>query len=389
MCSARQSATSRRRSRGFTLVELMVGIALGLLASLAVTQVLVGSQGQKRTTTALSDAQINGAMALDTLQRSLLPAGYGFAGVPHVVGCTLTAVYNGAPIADTLPDFPSVLAPVTITDGAGGAPDTIRVFASGKTSFSVPLRIVPPAYNPSDPSANQRFSVTAVRGVEGPRTGDSGSQVYAGDLMVAAVDTSQPCELFRVTGISSTSTFVLREDHEGGWNAVGHPSGFYAGGSLLNLGQPIDVTYSVDGSSLRVRTLRVDAAGQPSYDGPHELYSGVVNLQAMYGKDTSSPPDGTVDAWDNNTPTDNAGWRQVIAVRVALVVRSSQYEREEVTAENPLWDVGSAIAISGTEDCGSSKCLRLKVDHLSDWKHYRYRVFDTIVPLRNMLWSES
>ena len=77
----------------------------------------------------------------------------------------------------------------------------------------------------------------------------------------------------------------------------------------------------------------------------------------------------------------------MLAVRVAVVARSAQYEKEEVTSTNPLWDVGTAIAIAGTATCGASKCLSLKVDYLTDWKHYRYRVFDTVIPLRNMLWN--
>ena len=106
----------------------------------------------------------------------------------------------------------------------------------------------------------------------------------------------------------------------------------------------------------------------------------------MYGKDTTG--DGVVDAYDNTTPTTNAGWQQVRAVRIAMVARSATYEKEEVTANEPLWDVGNAITISGTSTCGSSKCLTLKVDSVgTDWKHYRYKVFDTVVPLRNIIWK--
>jgi type IV pilus assembly protein PilW len=44
-----------------------------------------------------------------------------------------------------------------------------------------------------------------------------------------------------------------------------------------------------------------------------------------------------------------------------------------------------------TVDCGpdgaKSKCLKLVVNTLADWKRYRYRVYDTVIPLRNMLWN--
>jgi type IV pilus assembly protein PilW len=133
----------------------------------------------------------------------------------------------------------------------------------------------------------------------------------------------------------------------------------------------------------------LDANSAPTYTGPIDLFANVVNLQAYYGKDTGFPANGAIDSWDTTTPTTNAGWRQVRAVRVAVASRSVQYEKEEVTATNPLWDVGADSVILGAASCGASKCLELKVDQLADWKHYRYKVFDTIVPLRNMLWNNS
>ena len=101
---------------------------------------------------------------------------------------------------------------------------------------------------------------------------------------------------------------------------------------------------------------------------------------------------GTVDAWNTADPTTNAEWRQVIAVRVAVVARSTQYDRDEVTHAEPEWNVGTAIPIADTHDCGASKCLTLKVkasDSDVSWKHYRYRIFEAIVPLRNMVWNNS
>ncbi len=365
----------------------MVGIVIGLLATLAVTQVMVASEGQKRATSAGSDAQTNGALALNTLQRTLQAAGYGFAAAPNLLGCTVSAVFNGAAYTSFMPQ----LAPVIITDGASGAPDTIRVFGSGKTSFSVPLRVVTPGYNPGISAQSQAFPVAAVRSVQGPQNDSGGNPFLAGDLMVASVSATPTtsCEVFQATDDPGASVSVVREDDAAHWNKVGFPTQTYpADAVIVNLGQPVDVTFSINANNaLAVRTLRIAANGTPTFDGPVELFPNVVQLQAFYGKDTTVPADGTVDAWDNTTPTTAAGWQQVTAIRIAVVAQSSQYERDEVTASNPLWNVGSAIAIAGTVTCGSSKCLAMKVDTLTDWKHYRYRVFETIVPLRNMLWN--
>jgi type IV pilus assembly protein PilW len=386
-----------RLARGFTLVELMVGVLIGLLASLAVTQVMVGSEGQKRSTTSGSDAQVNGALALAALQRAIQPAGYGFAASPTALGCTVTAVFNGKPIRDPdnhVPDFPITLAPVVITqdpDHPGAAPDQIRVLASGKTSYSVPLRIVSPGYDPANAATNTQFPVASVAGVAGPYP-TSGTVTAPGDLMLAVVSSSTPCEIFQVTSNPGANALVYRADQSAAWNAAGFPAGAYPDGAfLVNLGPIVDATYSIGTQSLRVTSLKIAAAtSTPSYDGPTELFPNIVNLKAMYGKGTG----GVVDTWDNVTPTTNADWQKVVAVRLALVARSAQYEKEEVTPANPQWDVGTAIAVTGTVACttGSSKCLSLHVDNLAnpsdtDWKHYRYKVFDTVIPLRNMLWN--
>jgi type IV pilus assembly protein PilW len=128
-----------------------------------------------------------------------------------------------------------------------------------------------------------------------------------------------------------------------------------------------------------------DANATPSYDGPTDLFPNIVGLRAYYGKDTDA--DGVIDAYDQTTPTTNAGWQQVLAVRLALVARSAQYERDEVTSANPMWVVGDSPAVSPAPvTCGASKCVELKVDGLADWKHYRYKVYDTVVPLRNLVW---
>ncbi len=79
----------------------------------------------------------------------------------------------------------------------------------------------------------------------------------------------------------------------------------------------------------------------------------------------------------------------MVTLRVALVVRSTQYEKDPVTAAAPVWDLGASPPVTGASSCGSSQCLTLKVDgdiNATDWKHYRYKVYDTVIPLRNLIW---
>ena len=376
MCSAPVSSARRGRNGGFTVIELMVGLLIGLLASLALTQVLVNFEGQKRTTTSGSQALADGALAMQALQRAIASAGYGFSSNRGFLGCSISAMFGGAAV----PGFASVLAPVVITAGAGGAPDSLRVLASSKSSYSVPIPVAAPGYDRADAAKSQAFPVATIRSVRGPVSG------VPGELMLAVVDASLPCEVFQVSATPAGNSVPRSDDAQ--WNPSGYPVGPYGDKSyLVNLGALVDQSFSiVNTATLQVSRFVIGTDSIPAFQA-RPLSSNVVNLQALYGKDTDG--DGAVDVWDKVTPANNAEWGQLAAVRIALVVRSAQYDKELVTSANPLWDVGTAVTITGTQACasgGDSRCLPLKVDGLPDWQHYRYKVFDTIVPLRNMVW---
>lgn len=368
MKQARATLFSCRASlqRGVTLVELMVGMLIGLLAVIVITQIMLVSEGQKRTTTGGSDAQVNGALALFAIQRDLEMAGYGIASSPGAVGCPISVRFNG--VAPT--GFATNLVPVLITKQAsrpaGSIGDSIRIMSSSNNTFAVPTRVVPPAYA----AGGQAFPVTAALGIK------------KDDLALVAIDATQPCWVFQATA-DPTSQSIPRVDDAAKWNTPGMPNLAYADGSvLINLGSLVDTTYQIVSNTLQQQNFDLSAPNTPT---TRDLQPGIVNLRALYGKDTDG--DGDVDVYDDVTPTTNAQWLQVIAVRVVLVARSEQFEKEDVTPTNLSWDVGTAPPTTGAATCGTSECLTLKVDHLTDWKRYRYKQFETVIPLRNMLWK--
>lgn len=387
MSQTRRMPRSRRaRSAGFSLVELMVGTLIGLLCVIVIVTVLSAAEGQRRGTTQGSDAQVAGSLAIYALQRDIAIAGYGFASESAAVGCQLQAFYNGLAVTA----LPAWLAPVIITEGGAGASDQVRVLASSKfisvdpampstVGYTVPSRVVGPHYDPNDTTGKlvkDRYNVW------------SSLSVSKGDLMVAVTDAATPCGLFQVTG-DPTPGMVPRADDPTKWNPVKHPayatkepSGVAGGSFLVNLGRILDVVFAIDGQQ-RLTASRLNT-GTMSRETA-ELQGNIVQMKAMYGRDTDG--DGVVDTYDYTTPTTNAGWLQVLTVRLAVVARSAQFEREEVSGANPQWDVGTATSVAGAAACGDSKCVEIKLDGLADWKHYRYKVFDTVVPLRNQRWK--
>jgi len=376
--------TFGNRERGFSLIELMVGMLIGLLCTLVIATVLSAAEGQRRGTTEGGDAIISGQLALYAVQRDLAMSGYGFASEPTAVGCPLQARFNGAQPAA----LPPVLAPTIITAGANGASDSIRILASSKfiqanglagqpqVGFALPIRVVAPQYAPGDLFYPVKSLISVV----------------PGDLMVAVVGPNLNCELFQATGVQVAPTLAIQRAAVAPWNSVGFPTQATQeqtdpnpyGSYLLNLGQLIDHSYTVDAqqrltmSQLNTGTLQRNTT---------VLQGGVVLLKAFYGKDTDG--DSAVDTYDTVAPATPAQWLQVLSVRLAVVSRSVQFEREDVTKILPQWDVGNDTAVAGAEDCGASRCVTMRVDADPDWRHYRYKVYDTVVPLRNQRWKSQ
>jgi type IV pilus assembly protein PilW len=358
------------RQTGFTLVELMVGIALALITTVIVAQVMWAAEGSRRTTTQGSDAQVNGALALYTIQRDLQMAGYGVVNNPDLLGCEVRGQYD----SHAARSF--TLAPVIITSGgAANASDSITVLRSGSTRAALPV-----VTTSNHTSTSTSFEVQSTVGVA------------VGDLILAMPQTPSAtnwCTLFQVRTDATnqlTGTTIPHLAAANTWNPTTSimPSSYAAGTTLSNVSRLVNRRYEINATSDLQSVDLITAADVPTTD---TVASQIVLLKAYYGKDTDS--DGVVDSYDQTTPTDNAGWRQVRTVRMAVVARSAQREKDEVTTADPLWDVGQTVPVTGTADCGESQCLTLQVsvDDDTEWRHYRYKVFDIVIPLRNMLWA--
>ena len=110
------------RHSGFSLIEIMVGLVIGMLGIVVMMQVYALSEERKRTTTAGSDAQNNAVIALDAIQRDISRSGHGFANV-RLMGCNLQ-LPNGSPI----PFAPVIINPAATVIPAGDTnTDTLLV----------------------------------------------------------------------------------------------------------------------------------------------------------------------------------------------------------------------------------------------------------------------
>jgi len=361
----------RRAQRGMSLIEVLVAIAIGMIGILIMTQAYLTSDEFNKATLGAGGAQTNGNVALFTLEREARMAGYGFNSASALECGTINWSYNGQYSGNlpggTLPNIE--LAPVVITS-APNTPDQITImYATGEQ------RVTPGTLSKTMPSAS---SVLDVDGTSGFNDND----------LVLLVNKTPPisCTLVQLTSILAGSQKL---QHNPGGSAPYNPPGaglfpaYQKNDSVFNLGNPIVRNYAVVNNSLRVTEAFVNAATPGA--GTLDLVDGIVDMRALYGKDTNN--DGVVDVYNNVKPTNAAGWMQVLSLRVSVVARVGHYEKPsgancEATTTNLTYTYENPV---GTPQTGTFDWTDLTAAG-NPASCYRYRVFETTVPLRNMIW---
>jgi type IV pilus assembly protein PilW len=349
------------RSRGFSLVELMVGITIALITILGLTGVLGAVNAQKRTTVGSSDAQTIGSVASFMIERDLRRAGYGINSEP-MLGCSLHFTDPSARAS------PIALNPIMISAGLNGGNVLTMAYETGRHGwYYAALK-------------------SAYAGDEGDLSVDNIFGFSVGDLVAIGNSGVDPnadgipdCTVRQITAIDSANLKLSNtpaDYNKSGGEGIAYPKG----STVYNIGiasageLPDVVTYSVNSNNELVMSGRETGFVEQT------IAEQIVMLQAWYCKDTSATLDGTIDACDQIAPTNAADWRRVIAVRFALVARSPSREIAEVSdATLTLWP--DMDLPSGTTVTGPTMTLT------TEQRHYRYRVYGTMVPIRNMIWQ--
>ena len=366
-----------RGQQGFGLVEILVGVTIGLLGLLIIYQALSLSEGYKRTTQAGGDAQSAGMIASFLLAQDLGNAGNTLAdsGI-ETSRCPSTG------------DFATTWRPIPVLIRDGGSDDTsdsFDVFYGTNTVLVTPVKTITTAspgndivvQSPIGWAANQTFLITNQNGA-----------CETGTVQQVVVDPAP--YITSATGILAVRPQVSLV-------------GTYAQGStrMISLGTaPQKVRFAVD--SLTSALTRQDLLGGAP---PVPLASNIVLMKAQYGLDTDG--DRAIDTW---VSARNAPWteadvlaaplaqlRQIKALRFALVVRSSQFERQtdaegrDVTTGGQLSAIASALTIPVLFPCnGVVPCSgELTAIALPNTQGFRYRIFEQAVPLRNQIWNPS
>jgi type IV pilus assembly protein PilW len=193
--------------------------------------------------------------------------------------------------------------------------------------------------------------------------------------------------LYQITQVQAASAHL---QHNPGVSAPWNPAGggsllpkFQAGALVFNLGTPTWRTYSVNTVSNAYQLQVAEVLGLVAGGVPMQIVDDIVDLQAEYGKNTDNDPNNIVDAWNPTMPANAAEWQQVVAIRLAVLARSGNYERPEnlgdpcsATTAVPTWSGSGTASSVLTVPGGLPSC-------------YKYRVFETVVPIRNLIWRPA
>ena len=384
---------SPRRERGFTLIEIMVGLVIGMLAVLVTYQIFNVSESFRRNTTAVADAQQNGLLSsfLMSLQLANASNGIASAGV-SLDACPFDATAPDLQIKTTLRPIP-----VMITDsGDDNQPDKFVVNYGSTSRVVIPVEFDSKTVAGIDPSAS--YSVQSPTGFS---VGDTVVLIDAGPNSGHGY-----CGSTKVTGVTPTDTasIIAAEGYvtlqHGGFTGTAGPcsvpvGGAYCGDSvLLNLGPtPQRIQYDIDTTTNTLHStdlLNPLAVAQP-------VASNIVNMKVQYGIDSDN--DGFVDKWIkavNSPPYGDfspAGILQmsyqdlsrIKAIRIALIVKSEQFDKT-LGAWSPNPPVFGSC--DGYASCPATPAISIPAS-TSPPGNYRYRSYETIVPLRNAIWNKD
>jgi type IV pilus assembly protein PilW len=356
---------------GFSLVELMVALTIGLIILVAVSTLFVSSRQTYVTQDNLARLQENARFAMQFLVKDLRRAGYyGCVSEisPESIHSTLAnssafeynaqVALEGAENASASTTwYPSGTS--TLPGGIIGGTDAITIrMADADSSIYIDSEM---------PNTSAELKVNSVTGLT---TGD-----------IIMVSDCASADIMQITQIQPSA---LHLQHNAGAGNQYSPG---------NATQVLSKAYSpsLDGQRTRVMKfvtrqyfIAQGASGNPALwrkdtNVPAvELVDGIESLQVLYGKNTDglSPkkPNIYLKAGQAGLQTP-ADWSAVVAVRVGILARTISDKQTDI--DNAKYDVDGDCLPGAlpTDPC---------YDFTAPGDHYKRRVFISTVLLRNL-----
>ena len=328
-----------RKHHGFTLVELMIAMTIGLIILAAVAQIFATSRGTYGLQEGMARVQEGGRFGIEFLSVDIRMAGYAGCnsnltlGTPDASGnCKTGEVCNIASGATA----PEIFNP----DGMQG-----HVYAGTGTAFLSDWDPDLPGGYFSDNEVMPRTDVIIIQrasttganltGNTTPDnaqvhildTADIGNQISQNDIVM--LSDCKGGDIFRVTNNPTPSGGIINMAHASSGNTPNPPFLTHSYGNDAELFKLVSRAYYIskrdadgDGNpDLTDATLEPALFRKELVTGgttAQELIEGVEEMRILYGEDTDA--DKVTNIY--RTASNVSDWSNIVSVRVGLLVRT-------------------------------------------------------------------
>lgn len=380
--------------RGVTLIELMIGLVLGLIASLAIFATISTFEKQRTTTGSGADMQQNGLLALYSMEQDMRMAGFGLINSSNNPGTLPCAKLNNSDIS-----------PVKIKDGGTGSDE----ITSHRLDSDIGGMVTGGAA--AKLTINPLVNTITVSNL----TVDTSESIHLNDYLLISPKTNTSIDKL-CTGFKATTLPTATPSTAGANGSTAVPATATlpavpavapvapipapSFGTVINLGQlPTGQTtpaipslqYKLDASHNLIHSV-------DSGTSWNTVASNIVDMQMQYG--VANTGSQSVTCWTDATGNACAGsnWAsptaaevlRIKAVRIALVARSAQKDNKRNTSgvctTTPAAPV-SWVQPATTPTSSAAPTIDLSASVGADWACYRYKVYQTVIPMRNVIWG--
>ncbi|MDX5445523.1 MAG: PilW family protein [Zoogloeaceae bacterium] len=350
---------SRSSQRGLTIVELMIGLLLGVLLLGGVLQIYLSSSQTYRSTEGLSRVQESGRFAIDFLTTDLRQAGYkGSCSRDTEVKNHLNEAGVGYSaelfeLGDGIRGWNSGNGGYALTGYRAGTDSVLVKHAAALAGVTA---------SGNTPANANTINLTAASGVS--------------DGQIVLVSDSEGCDVFqnRNNANANSLTRGASSNNPGPGNKNPASSDFsHAYGEGMDIHLVRSAVYYVGTGASGLPALRRLTFDAGSAGVNEELVDGIVDLQICYGVDTSQDGDA-----DNYAAANAVGdWNEVVAARVSVV------------AISPTGGTATESPTVQFADCDGAVLIRTQVNYPelldAQGRPRLAQVFTSTIGLRNRL----
>lgn len=353
------------RQRGLSLIEVMVGMTIGLLLLVALGSMMFGSTRSFKVQDNFSRMQDNGAYAMNTLGRSIRMSGF--------YGYSNTGGLQDSKLAGALDDSANGCGANWIVNSTGNIGDRIQPLFGymGLTSGNVTAAV--PCINAANFVSGSPILIT--RSANGILTAEANldegalyiqsdiekSNIFSGSDYVSAGFTGKggyatKLQVLSAPGVTTAAPIYGYEAAMYYLRPCSRPSNAGLCSATDDGGRPIPTL---------VRRITGNVVANAPTMTEEAVAEGVERMNIQYGIDTSIPGDGVPEQYVT-VPT-ALQWPQVVTVRLALLVRSPELQRD-YNDGGKVYDLGGGVSFS----CAGNDC------------HYHRHVFTQTFQIRNL-----